>query len=339
MAARFKSSDLTSALLPIMVTERGLLAMLVVTQLFATLLAFSPMSVGSVWERLGLISLFIHLVNLVSLAIIYLLRRYLEKLSDLSEIVAIIAVFQFLTATVSIAYHIWLFNSVDWYAVVHHCVLGLCAQLLFLYLMSIYSDKIATVKALSKAELNALHARIRPHFFNNSLNTIAELTQIDALAAEQATLNLARLSQAAMKSDQMTTLASELQLTKQYLELERWRFGERFEVNWHIRSMKTEIKVPVLSVKPLLENAINYGVEPCVGFIAIDVTVYDYKHGVKIKICNPIRQDGETGKSGQGMALSNIRARLDLHFGSRSSLNTYINNDVFTAELSLPSRG
>ncbi|TMO54785.1 sensor histidine kinase [Pseudoalteromonas phenolica] len=336
MAARFKSPDLTSALLPIMVTERGVLAMLVTAQLLATLLAFAPMSIGSAWERLGLISLFIHLVSTISLAAVYGLKSQLEKLNSNLEILTIIAIFQANTLILSLASQYYISDQIDWTIAGQHCLLGLGMQLFFIYLMSIYAERVETIKALSKVELDALYARIRPHFLNNSLNTIAELTHVDPQAAEQATLNLARLSQAAMRTQQLTTLVDEINLSKQYLAIEAWRFGDKFEVVWHIDSCNLASQVPVLSIQPLLENAVNYGIEPSGNKSQIEVSIFDTDEQIVIKITNPINNFNRSSHSGQGIALSNIKARVELHFGKSASLRTSIQQDQFVSELCIP---
>ncbi len=336
MAARFKSPDLTSALLPIMVTERGALAMLVIAQLLATMLAFSPMSIGSAWERLGLISLFIHLVSTTSLAIVYGLKTQLSKLSSNSEILIILAIFQTNTLILSLLSQYYIAGQIEWTMATQHCVLGLGMQLFFIYLMSIYAERVETIKTLSKVELDALHARIRPHFLNNSLNTIAELTHVDPQAAEQATLNLARLSQAAMRTQQLTTLEDEINLSKQYLAIEAWRFSDKFEVVWQIDSCHLASQVPILSIQPLLENAVNYGIEPSGNKSQIDVLIIDVEEQIVIKITNPINHHDLKVHSGQGIALSNIKARIELHFGNSASLQTTIEHDKFMAELRIP---
>ncbi|RZQ52036.1 alginate biosynthesis protein [Pseudoalteromonas phenolica] len=336
MAARFKSPDLTSALLPIMVTERGVLAMLVTSQLLAALLAFAPMSVGSAWERLGLISLFIHLVSTTSLAVVYGLKTQLSKLSSYSEILIILAIFQTNTLILSLLSQHYIADQIDWTIATQHCLLGLGMQLFFIYLMSIYAERVETIKTLSKVELDALHARIRPHFLNNSLNAIAELTHVDPQAAEQATLNLARLSQAAIRTQQLTTLEDEINLSKQYLAIEAWRFGDKFEVVWQVDSCNLISQLPVLTMQPLLENAVNYGIEPSGNRSQIDVLIIDADEQIAIKITNPITHHDCNGHSGQGIALSNIKARIELHFGNRASLQTTIEQDKFVAELRIP---
>lgn len=336
MAARFKSPDLTSALLPIMVTERGVLAMLVIAQLLATLLAFSPMSIGSAWERLGLISLFIHLASTTSLAVVYGLKTQLSKLNSSLEILTILVIFQTNTLILSLLSQYYIAGQIDWTIAAQHCVLGLGMQLFFIYLISIYAERVETIKTLSKVELDALHARIRPHFLNNSLNTIAELAHVDPQAAEQATLNLARLSQAAMRTQQLTTLEDEINLSKQYLAIEAWRFGDKFGVIWQIDSCNLASQVPVLSIQPLLENAVNYGIEPSGTKSNIEVYISDVDEQIVIKITNPINHHDRKVQSGQGIALSNIKARIELHFGNCASLQTAIELDKFVAELRVP---
>ncbi|RXE96377.1 sensor histidine kinase [Pseudoalteromonas phenolica] len=159
---------------------------------------------------------------------------------------------------------------------------------------------------------------------------------MDPQAAEQATLNLARLSQAAMRTQQLTTLVDEINLSKQYLAIEAWRFGDKFEVVWHIDSCNLASQVPVLSIQPLLENAVNYGIEPSGNKSQIEVSIFDTDEQIVIKITNPTNNFNRSSHSGQGIALSNIKARVELHFGKSASLRTSIQQDQFVSELCIP---
>lgn len=336
MVAKFKSPDLTTTLLPAIASERGILAMLVISQILAILLAFSPMSVGSNWEKLGIISLFIHAVSMISFSILFLCKQQLNRLKPWLELCVILLVFQLVTLLVSIlTQHVYL-TTIEWLSVARNALLGLCMQLLFLYIMTIYTEQVNTIKALSKTELEALHARIRPHFLHNSLNTIAELTHIDADAAERAVLALAKLSQAAMQVDSLVALEQEIKLSKQYISLEKWRFGERIVVEWQLPDTLPHVKIPNLTLQPLLENAVNYGVEQGSEQCAVSVRLEASGNSVCITIINDIADNPRQGVAQHGMAQNNIKERLSLHFGDDARFYTRVEAGKYHVTLTLP---
>jgi two-component system sensor histidine kinase AlgZ len=190
--------------------------------------------------------------------------------------------------------------------------------------------------AQAEARVQALQARIRPHFLFNSLNTIASLIPDDPANAEAATLDLADIFRGSMRrADQLISLSDELDLAHQYLDMERRRLGERLEVDWRADELPAGAAVLPLMLQPLLENAVAHGVQTLQqgGKIA----VYGRTEGdqVVITISNPLAPEG-SDTSGHGMAIRNIRERLSLAFGSRASLLTNQDNEQFYAVLSLP---
>ncbi|HPP47538.1 MAG TPA: histidine kinase, partial [Accumulibacter sp.] len=117
--------------------------------------------------------------------------------------------------------------------------------------------------ALVEARLQALTARIRPHFLFNSLNAVLSLIRSDPKRAENALEELAELFRALMRDHrELVALADELALCRQYLDLEKLRLAERLNVDWQIGEWPVDLKVPPLLVQPLLENAIYHGIEP-----------------------------------------------------------------------------
>lgn len=116
----------------------------------------------------------------------------------------------------------------------------------------------AQVGAHARAEVDALQARIRPHFLFNSMNMIASLLRRDPEVAERAVLDLSDLFRAALGAGEgNSTLTEEVQLAERYLDIEQLRLGERLQVEWH----KTEplpwaLAMPRLMLQPLLENAV-----------------------------------------------------------------------------------
>src|SRR5690606_7067259 len=102
-------------------------------------------------------------------------------------------------------------------------------------------------------ELEALQARIRPHFLFNTLNTGAALVRARPDEAERLLLDLADLFRAALRGPELVPLADELELTRRYLEIEGLRLGQRLRVHWELPEPLPQAMVPALSMQPLAE--------------------------------------------------------------------------------------
>jgi len=194
----------------------------------------------------------------------------------------------------------------------------------------------AELIAQADARVQALQSRIRPHFLFNSLNTIASLIPVDATGAEAATLDLADIFRGSMRrADEPISLADELQLARQYLDMEKRRLGDRLEVVWRVDELPPRAAVLPLILQPLLENAVAHGIQSRKE--GGTVAVYGREEGdhLVVTISNPVAAGGSR-VSGHGMAIANIRERLNLAFGSRASLVTYEDAEQFYAVLSLP---
>jgi two-component system sensor histidine kinase AlgZ len=335
----FKSPDLANGLLLAIVTERGVLAMLIASQVLALLLAFSPMSYESIWVRLGIISLFIHCVSAIGFTILSLLRQYISSCSGLAEYFIIVFIFQLVTFFMSVGVTLFEVSNTplfDWPFIAKNNAICLFVILLFLHFMAIFRDKVKTIATLSRLELDALHARIRPHFFYNSLNTIAELTQQDPDSAEQAVLTLANLSRYAMHPNKCVSLAEELSLSKKYIELEAWRFASKMQVSWLLPNKLPDIQVPVLTIQPLVENAVNYGIEGTIdnGHIVVEVLV-NQSH-VMVIVRNSLGENVSKHK-GEGIAQRNIKERLALLYDGRAELEVQVTKDQYQVTLTFPS--
>ncbi|MGE5651659.1 MAG: sensor histidine kinase [Bacillota bacterium] len=194
--------------------------------------------------------------------------------------------------------------------------------------------------ALVEARLQALQARIRPHFLFNSLNAVLSLIRSEPRRAETALEDLADLFRVLMSDPRsMTTLEEEIRLCRQYLSIEQIRLGERLQVQWELDSVGPEVlhraQVPVLLLQPLLENAVHYGVEPAAAPVCIQVQVSRSIDRIQIVVLNPY-QEGAVAPAGNHMALSNIRERLELLYDVEAQLITHIANGFFEVRLRFP---
>jgi two-component system sensor histidine kinase AlgZ len=212
---------------------------------------------------------------------------------------------------------------------------GLVAVVFFRYLL-IRARWRLELMAQAEARVQALQARIRPHFLFNSLNTIASLIPVDPHNAEAATLDLADIFRGSMRrADQPIRLEEELQLARQYLDMEKRRLGDRLEIDWRVEELPAGASVLPLMLQPLLENAVGHGIQSHPG--GGKIAVYGRAEGdqVVVTIGNPIAAE-DSNSSGHGMAIDNIRERLQLAFGSRASLLTSQDDEHFYTVLSLP---
>ena len=216
-------------------------------------------------------------------------------------------------------------------------VFGVCmVALVFFRYLVIRARWKAELLAQAEARVQALQARIQPHFLFNSLNTIASLVHDDPENAEEATLDLADIFRGSMRdADQLIALQDELKLARQYVDMEQRRLGDRLQVDWRVEELPAGAAVLPLILQPLLENAVAHGIQgrPEGG----KLTVYGRAEGdqVVITIGNPLAPDG-LSRGGHGMALRNIRERLALAFGPRASLLTNKDKDQFYAVLVVP---
>lgn len=197
------------------------------------------------------------------------------------------------------------------------------------------------MKALSprvaEARLAALQARIRPHFFFNSLNAVLSLIRNEPRRAERMLEDLSDLFRVAMgKQDGLSTMKREVDLARGYLEIEKLRLGERMQVEWFIDKMPGEATIPPLILQPLVENAVYHGIEPSMETGVIQINIFRVRQEVHIDIRNPIVAKGERRRTGNGIALANVRERLLLHFDAAASLTTQVGNDYYQIHIVLP---
>jgi len=194
----------------------------------------------------------------------------------------------------------------------------------------------AQTLAQAEARVQALQARIRPHFLFNSLNTIASLIPDEPAGAERATEDLADLFRGSMRrADRLISLSEELDLARKYLAMEQRRLGPRISIDWQVDELPKGASVLPLTLQPLLENAVAHGIQPRTEGGEVRVYGRSEKDNIVITICNPLAPDPDS-TGGSGMALANIRERLELAFGPSASLITHQDNEQFFAVLSLP---
>ncbi|MGQ0655409.1 MAG: sensor histidine kinase [Betaproteobacteria bacterium] len=192
--------------------------------------------------------------------------------------------------------------------------------------------------ALAEARLQALQARIRPHFLFNSLNAVLALIRRDPRRAERSLEDLADLFRTLMADPRsFVRLADEISLLERYAELEQLRLGERLRITWELDAAPVDALLPPLVLQPLLENAVYHGVEP--GTTSGEVVVHIERRGERVlaRIENPYIES-EQKRAGNRMALDNIRERLALFFDAEARIETRAAGGRYRVEIEMPYR-
>jgi two-component system LytT family sensor kinase len=175
---------------------------------------------------------------------------------------------------------------------------------------------------LAHAELRALRAQISPHFVYNALAAVANSIHTRPEEARELLTEFAEFTRYAFRGNRSyVTLADELHYVEKYLRLERARFGDRLEVRVNVAPEVLGAVVPVLSLQPLVENAVRHGVESAIGLCSVEILGADLDADVELTVRDrgagmeaEQARDALEGRGG-GIGLANVHARLQSTFG------------------------
>ncbi len=332
--------------LPDLCGVRALFAVVMVSELlvFVLMLTRTGFTMSALSE-LALLSLYVQFIALSAAAALCMSR---PGLSRLPETWAVLLSYGFILAMVSGVCELawWVLNP----ALGDGALINLSHRDFFWRTLGISAIAAALIlryfyvqfhwqqqtAAEARARLQALQARIRPHFFFNCMNTIASLTRSDPVSAERAVEDLADLFRASLSDDRdLVTLAEEFELVRHYLRIEALRLGPRLQVEWRVAEVPLTAMIPQLTLQPLLENAIYHGIEPLAsgGIIILEGRV----HGADIEFV--IRNPFSTGlqqHAGNRVAQENVRLRLAAHFGARGRLTPAVTGGEYLVSVWLP---
>ncbi|HUQ74316.1 MAG TPA: histidine kinase [Burkholderiales bacterium] len=192
--------------------------------------------------------------------------------------------------------------------------------------------------ALAEARLQALQARIRPHFLFNSLNAVLALIRRDPKRAERALEDLADLFRTLMAdARQFVRLADEIELLERYADIEQLRLGDRLCISWEVDAAPMDALLPPMVLQPLLENAVYHGVEPGTGRGDVRVRIERRGERVHASIENPLLEAGNQ-RAGNRMALENIRERLALFFDAEARIEVRTTDGRYRVDIEIPYR-
>jgi len=190
--------------------------------------------------------------------------------------------------------------------------------------------------ALAEARLQALQSRIRPHFLFNSLNAVLALIRRDPKRAERTLEDLADLFRSLMgDARHFVRLSDEIALLERYAEIEQLRLGERLRITWELDAAPSDALLPPLILQPLLENAVYHGVEPATEVGDVLVRIERRGDRVLARIENPMIE-AEAERSGNRMAMDNIRERLALFFDAEARMDARVEAGRYRVEIEIP---
>ena len=308
--------------------------------LFAELLVLILLFAGGSlsWMRLALMSLFVQWVALCSAALICALRPWLNRLPLAFGAGLAFLLVLLVTGGMGVAADrvLAVTPAVNWSQIGGQLVIASIITGLALRYFYVQQQLRARERAELQSRLQALQSRIRPHFLFNSMNIIASLIAVDPETAESVVEDLSELFRASLnEAGNQVPLADELALCRRYVRIEQLRLGERLRVDWQLEPHQ-DLKIPLLSLQPLLENAIYHGIQPRPEGGVVTVLLERSDGEVELTVRNPLPTESPSSSSGNRMALANIRSRMEVLYGNRAGLDAAARGDEFVTRLHYP---
>lgn len=320
----------------------ALVAAILAGEGLALVLALAPGGTAGLALRFGLCSLLVQWILLSTLALLYLLRGPLGRGG--SQRLAWASLGLLLGCT-------WAVGAIAWWGMLAGPSPGRAETLAWfgritgisltvgLFAIAAFQNHWRARRAAldaKQSQLEALQARVRPHFLFNTLNTGAALVHQRPGAAEQLLLDLADLFRAALSGPKEIPLADELSLARRYLDIEALRLGDRLRVDWDVPEPLPAVAVPTLSIQPLVENAIRHGIELAAGGGRLDILVREGAAGVEVQVRNDLPGPGARAGMGHQVGLASARERIRALSEGRGRLETRVQDGRYVATILLP---
>lgn len=325
---------------------QAVFAVVVLSELFAFILTLGRLGPGvELWDTLALTSLFMQWAGLTGAALLCAGRRWLVRMGDRTA--ALVSYGLLLLVILLLSELAWWFildpglrgsSGGHHRFVLRNMAIGAIVSALALRYFYLGHQSRQRLVAESEARFAALQARIRPHFLFNSMNTIASLTRSDPQRAEAAIEDLADLFRASLGDGRrLIPLAEELMLTRRYLHMETLRLGGRLQLDWQVDALPQDAAIPPLTLQPLVENAIYHGIEQLAGGGRVAVSGELAGEMLTLDVTNPSAAQARE-RSGNRIAVDNIRQRLAFHFGAEAALEAGEEAGEYRVRLRLPYR-
>lgn len=354
------NKKLESFFLPDLCNVRAVLVLILLCETLVTALVLVDSGLHDFqWHRFATLSYFVQWVALLSVALLCQSRKFMMRLSLLWAVIWAMSLLLLISLMVSIgALYLLPLSDIGnqdktaW--VVRNMLISAIFGGMALRYFYVQSQWHLKNQAELSSRLQALQARIRPHFFFNSLNTVASLIMVDPEKAETMLVDLSSLFRVVLKDqDARVDLAAELELGRRYLSIEQQRIGDRLRIQWHLPETIPRIQVPQLLLQPLLENAIYHGIQPLVegGRITIslqpsfaaDITdggVGNNAGNKKVQLWQLIvendKPEDAIASNGHQISLPNIAMRLEAIFETQATLESHQTANQYRVMIQLP---
>ena len=295
------------------------------------------------WSAYSVSMLFVTLLGMVIAVTLCALRPWLQRLPGHLPYVGVWLLILLLVLVASIVAH-WFDGALQMHLVrsslpvfvrdnvLIATLLG-AALLRYFYVLAQWQARLA---AVTRAQVEALQARIRPHFLFNSMNTVAALIRVDPAAAERTVEDLSELFRAALGQHDTDdgTLGEELALIDRYLAIEQLRLGARLRVQRELDDLPADFPLPRLLLQPLVENAVRHGIQPLREGGEVVLRGHRGGGGIRIEISNPLPDT--PAEPGNGHGLDSVRQRIVYRYGPLAKAQAGPQGNRFVVLLYLP---
>ena len=306
----------------------------------------------NLFQDLLLVSLFVQWIALSGAATLCGARRFLDRLPNSRALgfayLLLLAVV--LVVSEAAVWILWLTGSVssprpEWYAYFHiqnFTVAAIINALALRYFLARHQLRQRTLSE-ARAKIEVLRSRIRPHFLFNTMNIIASLIRSAPDKAESAVVDMADLFRTMLgDSENLVPVSNEIAIAKKYLDIEALRLDNRLRVDWNVGKFPRKAVMPVLVLQPLLENAIQHGIEPIPTGGTIHVRLHEENDVIHILVTNPLprlRSKPTMTPLPSEHTLDNLRLRLESHYGNAARFEITQEPERFSVAVEIPIRG
>jgi two-component system, LytTR family, sensor kinase len=189
----------------------------------------------------------------------------------------------------------------------------------------------------AQAELRALQSQIHPHFLFNALNALYGIIPREAKGARETVLNLADIFRYFLETRKThLPLEQELSIVKAYLEIERLRLGPKLRIEIDVAPEALTTPIPVLSIQPLVENAVKHGIAPRQDGGLVRIEAHPTASGaLEIRVRDTGAGFAKPGAGGIG--LENVARRLELCYGVEARLDIQSNAEGTDVSFVIPA--
>jgi two-component system sensor histidine kinase AlgZ len=351
------SIDERLQLIPNLCRVQSLLILVVFAELLVLVLTlYSSKTPDQIWDAFGTGSLYIQWVVILIAFVLCRIRAWLARLGVyLAYLIAYLVTIG-IHLGIALCAQAFLSSNLqqnwDWHWVLKVQTIAALVSLLVLHYFYVQYRVRQQEQAELRLRVDALQSRIQPHFLFNSMNSIASLVDSDPESAESAIVDLSELFRASLKeSGTLVALSRELKLCEGYLRIEKLRLGKRLQVNWVIKIPPERYAIPLLTLQPLIENAIIHGIQKRLQGGDLRIRVFSVADELLIDVRNPlpdlpadsndITSDDQNQNTDRGnhMALDNIRDRLEALFPQKAKVSGQKLGAFYVSTLRIPLTG